>query len=664
MRKVQSGFRRLGPIAVLLLLPTPAQRAANPADPLDSKLEERLETELVQLDVAIDGSAEAVRSLQAKDFSLTVGGKDIEGFTADPLCNESPPEGREAEPDVRAPQGASVPSFLFYFDQPHLTIAGRTMALDLAHDLIDRLVVRGARAAIVSSAAKLTTVVPLTGDRARLQQGLERLRGDPAQGDPYAATEEIRIAEIANLLRIPDLEGARHQARAFADEEWRQARQSEVRFGLSLKALEGQRPPRGAFYFGDTLRQDAGQHYFKMVPREPGDRGGAASSLDAAAAFDFDRLVRDALAVGVHLFPVQAEGMAPDAPRVRSAENALISLGLESGGEGFIRGVPATRIADRVSQRLGCIYLLSFKAKGLPTDQMLPVTVSVSRAGVKAHAQGLIVIPSASARRTSRLLAAFTQGATDEPSAGFGASLIFLSVEKDRYRVLVQLRAPPTGTRNGAWDLGASLVGRGSVRDEFSAHIGTSAPDVPIVLEREATLGVGPYEIVAAAQGAGDRYLSAHLEGELPVLEDSRWVSPTAVVQEGTAAFSRDDRTRAFGSVVVRDGEPLNGRKPVALISVACRANLSEDAVIERRLTGADAVKFDPIRFAAAERCAQVRDLIPGKLLGPGAFTYEIQVKRGDAVLQSGSRRLLVANDAPVSGHAATAEPAAPRPPR
>jgi len=647
-----------------LLLAASMLGDARPAAPVASKLEEKLETELVQLDVSIDGDPKVVRSLRPEDFSLTVGGRDILAFTADRLCAEAPAAGREGDLGESAQAGAPAPSFVFYFDQPHLTTFGRTNALEIARDLIERLVVNGARAAIVSGAAKLETVVPLTGDRLRLQQGLDRLRGDVTQWDRYAATEDGRIEEIGNLLRLQEFDGARHQARSFADEEWRQARQSEVRFGLTLGMLQKEKPPRGAFYFGDTLRQDAGQHYLRMVPPEPGDRGGAASGLHAAAAFDFDRLIRDSLAAGVHLFPIQAEGMAPDEPRVASAEGSLISLGLETGGEGFIRGIPAARIAARVSQRWGCMYLLSFKPKGLPTDEMLSVTVKVAREGVKARAQGLIVIPSASARRTSRLLAAFTQGATDDPGAAFTVSVIYLAVEKAHYRALVQVRAPPTGTPDGAWDLGASVVGRGAVRDDFSAHVGTSVPDVPIVLEKEVALGSGPFEIVAVGQTDGDRFLSSRLEGVLPSPDGGRWLSPTAVVQEGRAAFSRGERTRTSGSVVLGAGEPVNDQKPLALISVACREAATDEAVIERKLSGTDTVTFEPIRFAPSERCVQVRDVIPPKLLGPGEFIYELQLKHADVVLESGSRTIVVAKGPSVSGRAATAGPEAPRPPR
>jgi hypothetical protein len=342
----------------------------------------------------------------------------------------------------------------------------------------------------------------------------------------------------------------------------------------------------------------------------------------------------------------------------------LISLGLETGGEGFIRGVPAARIATRVNERWGCLYLLSFSPKGLPRDKTLSVAVTIARKGVKARVQGLIVIPSASARRTSRLLAAFTRGEGDVPDSGFSVSTIFLAVDKDRYRALVQVRAPPTGERNGAWDLGASVVSRGSVRDDFSAHIESSAPNAPIVLEKEVALGAGSYEIVAVGQAAGDLFLSSRLDGVLPAPNEARWVSPIALVQKGTAAFSRDETTRTSGIVALRDGEPANRRTPMALISVVCREGPADDAHVERKLIGTDTVSFDPIRFGPAERCVQVRDVIPPRILGTGTFTYALALRHGDDVLLTASRQIVVAAGPGVSDRDPKAAPESPRPPR
>lgn len=595
--------------------------------PVASTLEEKVESRLVQIDVPVDGTPEVVGSLTAQDFSLTVGGKAIAEFSVDRLCDDGQPG-----------DGGFSRSFLFFFDQPHLTQYGRANALDMARELVNRLVVRGARAAIVSSADKLKTVVPLTGDRALLLQGLDRLREDSTQWDSYAQQETSRVDRVVAAMGGS---GARQLARGFAEEESWEARRTSQRLGIVLGLLGDEPPPRAAFYFADILRRDAGQHYLDMVLSN-GD-----PELRSASDFDFDRLIRDALSFGVHLFPIQAVGMAstrgydarlrPTGHRVASAEGSLTSLGLETGGEAFIRGVPADKIAARVGLRLGCLYVLSFKPGGLARDETLPVTVRIGREGVTPRVQGLIVIPSASTRKTSRLLAAFSQGTGDEPGGGLSVSVIFLSAAKNLYHGLVQLRTPKLATPNGAWDLGASLVSRGAVREDFAAHVSADVPGVSFVVEKEITMSAGPYEIVAVGQLNGDQVLSGRLEGVLPTPESGASVSPVVAMQEGTAAFSRGGITRTVGTVALGHGEPVNNQKPLALISVVCRAGKSDLDNVARTLSGSDAVSFDPILFAATDRCVQVRDVIPAKILGLGQFRYSVELKRRDDVLQTGS---------------------------
>ena len=435
--------------------------------------------------------------------------------------------------------------------------------------------------------------------------------------------------------------GARSLARQYANEEWRQARQSEQRLGLSLGLLTRVPPPRRAFYIGDTLRLDAGQHFLQMVP-DAEDLG-----LEAAAEFEFDRLVRDALGLNVHLFPIQAEGMTPGPARTTQAEDTLISLGAETGGEGFIRGIPTSKIVARVHERYDCTYVLSFKPNGLPTDKIIAVHVGMVRKGVKVRSQGRVVIPSASQRKMTRILAAFAETGDDDPSSGFAVSLVFLSVEKRNYRALVQVRAPADPPGGTGWDLGASLIGRDSVRVDFSLHIAAAGRSVPVVLEKEVTLDPGAYEVVAVGQASGDRVLSSRIEGVLPKPDKDGFISPIAALQETTAAFSRDKITRISGPLVVPENEPVDDTKSIALVSVVCRDLGSSEEVIERKLAGDSPIRFDPVHFAPAERCVQLRDVIPANALTAGLFTYEIQLMRGEGVIQTGIHRIRVEPTSP-----------------
>src|SRR6185295_20418327 len=105
-------------------------------------------------------------------------------------------------PPPTATRRAASPSYLFYFDMAHLTQGGRQVALDLARELVPKLVTGGARATIVSNAEALTTVLPLTSDAAAVTGALVKLKGDNQQWDPYPTLEDGRLAEVQDEISV------------------------------------------------------------------------------------------------------------------------------------------------------------------------------------------------------------------------------------------------------------------------------------------------------------------------------------------------------------------------------------------------------------------------------------------------------------------------------
>jgi hypothetical protein len=63
-------------------------------------------------------------------------------------------------------------------------------------------------------------------------------------------------------------------------------------------------------------------------------------------------------------------------------------------------------------------------------------------------------------------------------------------------------------------------------------------------------------------------------------------------------------------------------------------------------LSGGTAVSFEPIRLDAADRCVQVRDVIPEKKLLHGRYSYGVESMRGDEVVQSDTLEFVVADEA------------------
>ena len=182
-------------LAVLFIAWVLVRAAADERPPASTGLTETLEKRLVQLDVAVEGDPAAIRAITAEDFAFYVGEHEVQGLIVDRLCVDGPAttavtrvEGATASlPEPPAPRPRAT--FVFYFDQTHLTLSGREFALVTARELINRLVVEGSQASIVSSAKRLETFVAMTGDREKLLAGLERLRKDPRHMESYAQTE-------------------------------------------------------------------------------------------------------------------------------------------------------------------------------------------------------------------------------------------------------------------------------------------------------------------------------------------------------------------------------------------------------------------------------------------------------------------------------------------
>jgi hypothetical protein len=149
----------LVPVALGAVLAAPGEPPP-PSTPLESDLVERASARLIQIEVSVTGPPDVIPHLTSADFrvklkrpligpiSITTSDEAIEEFEVDAICG---PPG-SAEPvehgSLPAAELAGVPtprrvSYLFYFDQTHLTLTGRQRALDVSRELIERLVTDG-----------------------------------------------------------------------------------------------------------------------------------------------------------------------------------------------------------------------------------------------------------------------------------------------------------------------------------------------------------------------------------------------------------------------------------------------------------------------------------------------------------------------------------------
>lgn len=617
-------------LAVVLVGPVPAQEPSE--SPRSIGLTERTRSDIALVQVMVDGPDHLIPTLTAEDFRLIVDGTPVDLIAVDNQCRVRPTEEAGDRPPPVTPLAPT--SYLFYFDQHNLTIGGRQNSLDIAKEMVVEIVRDGNRAAIVSAGQELRTFADFTGDVDLLVESLERLREDPKQWDDYASLEARRREDVQHSGWASS-DAACLRARAYQREETIRTESALELFSSVLGRFLNEDPPKTAFYFGDTLRVKSGQHYTAMLSEC------VMSSFDAWGAFQ--GVIQDAAAFGVRIYAIQAEGLTNlDTWGTRSAgrlgaqhaQEGLKALTLDTGGDAFLGGASTKKMILRIQEDADCVYVLSFDPGGFPKDRPLSARVEVDRAKVEARARSQLLFLSDSAYKTATLLAAFTSPESVKDRLPMIGAIVPLDMQDGRFRAFVQAIIPESALPIAAeWDLGMSAVRGRAVRAEASGRIAVDRPRLPLVLEAEMEFRPGPYEVRLVGQETGSGLVATgRIAGEWPLMEQSPVITEIALLQPAAGAFLRGDASRTEGSLAVPVGRSVNAALPTAVMSLVCRGERSRKSLtVERSLTGESVVDFEPIELAfEKESCAQIRDMILGNTMTPGAFTYTVRVQGSD----------------------------------
>ena len=672
-------------LALILNLSAVSQETGSPAegeqddDAREIGLIERTQRGLAQLDVSVSGPWEAISNLTADDFELVIYGNLIEDLVVDRLCSNPKAVGKTkagtndvvtVAPDETLSPAEALPrpvSFLFYFDQLLLNGSGRQNSIDLARGMIRENIRDGNRAAIVSSGKRLTTFADLTDDPEVLLEALDRLERSREQWVTYASTEPSRIREVLELFEINGMSAACGTAwRYQRDEVWQTDRALRL-FALTLGHLAELDPPKVAFYFADMMRREAGMHYLSYVGgcSEVGNRLG-----DGVFGSDFamQRVMDEAAAHGTRVYSVRGEGLVAPAStetrqaipartmtnfqRYSQAGNALADIALETGGRFFINGEGAGKITKALDADLGCVYLLSFDPIGLMQDKPLKVLLRTKKPKVKAYVRGQIVLQSESARKTSKLMAAFAAPGSVQIDTDLQGAIVPTGYDKGRYTALVQVRVPGSPLPEAEWDLGASLLSRGELRADASGRVSVARPYVPVIFETEMTFKPGPFElIIVAHEIVADQLGTERVEGDWPMRDEGAAIGPIAVIQPEEGVFVRDGETRTRGALARGSNEILRTDLPTALVALVCRGSSKKKTLnVERTLIGEGETLFPDMEIEFGdERCAQIRDLIPTSTMTPGSFTYRVRLLDGEEEVAVSERTFLANGATPSS---------------
>jgi hypothetical protein len=634
----------------------PAENVPTNETPRKSTLEENAERRLVQLDATLQGSKEALEAITVEDFQLIVGGEFIEDFTIDRICGEPTLVPREAlSPGTIAnteepiPFVGPTPTYLLYFDQPHLTQNGRRNSLRMARELLPDLIQGGAHASVVSNSRMLTTYINHSQDLDALLNSIETLDDDRDQWDPFSIREESRLGEVLELIP-KDINKALQLANTYAREErWRSDRALR-RFAMVLGRFADMDPPKVVLYFADTVRSNPGEHYLSLFNqarlRTLSEGGqGPGSHIESGAfkgALPFQRVIDEAAANGIRLYTVEPQGLvnsvigtqasATFRSRIRDAETSLIGLAQETGGRAFIGGgAEARRIKKAIREDLQCVTLISFDPGRLVEDAPLPVRLRVLNPDITARLRGTIVIQSEKARKVSRLMAAFgAPAAVRDVGVSVESFAIPTGFRDGRFIGLAQVQLPGSPFPRAEWDVGATWIGKNRDLKEDSGRVSVEDSGVPIVFETEVETKPGDFSMVAVAhEQKSDSVVSRELTGTWPNPSAAPVTAlPPAILQSTSAVFLRDGEARREGAAIVSPSREIDPARATAFVGLICWDRAQKKPLqVQRSLSGDGETKFPELTLDTRDgRCASYRDLVKPDTLGPGAFIYRVRV--------------------------------------
>ncbi len=636
-------------VLILLTLTTlvgAAQAHDDPAvegsKPQAIRLQERARKQLYQLDVGVLGPPELASTLGPQDFTVRVGGTTVSNLAVDNLC----PQPRElSAPENKAKTSTPAPaSYLFYFDQAHLTLSGRQEGAQLCGDLIQELIKDGSQGLVVSNGKRLRALTGWSDDPAELSAAVLALIDDPEHLDPFAELENSRIRDVRTCGGYRVLSRARGYQ---AEERWNTER-ALSRLAIALGQLHDVRAPRAVFYFADTMRRRPGEFYRYFIPSAYANRFDYPDE-----ALGFQRVLEVAASEGIRIYTVQATGLTMqgyggvrNAWPSQTAIASLTAMARQTGGLEFVNGTSAGRVLRSVRRDLDCMYLLSFDPQGLPLDQLLDVEVEVQRPGVRLRSRGKIWVASESARLTNRLLAAFAAADRQTKDGALSQALIPTGFERGKFKAIVQASLGRAAAK-GTWDVGFSVVSRDWIQSEAAWRLSTHGGETP-VLERVVEFKPGNYEVVAVAHDVnGGEILSSLLSGQWPDPDEKQaTLGPVALIRDTPAvAFDDHGPGRRVRFVGVGDTETVRADAALALIGVVCRGkSVKQPVTLHRELAGVSHHAFPPqdIQFEAGERCSSFRDVVPPGVLAPGDWTYTASAVVEGKPIDSVSRQVAV----------------------
>jgi len=618
---------RLAPCAAALVGLLAADGASAAPAQRESGLVERVEVELLLLDVhALDEQGRPMYGLKRQEFDVRLGGQPWPVKTLDDLC---PPAAEPAAPAglsaaEAGPTGEGAPSaasarpaepgpgsFVLYFDFAELDMGRRGAAAEIARQWVGRRMRPQDRALVVaySGGTGLEIVEPFTSDRAAVLQAIDRAYADPRLNDLFASSYGERLRECRECCA---------DRSCACDMCW--GKQARAEYVHQFGALAGMRG------FLEQLQEEPGRKVLLLF-----SFGELFPSRKYPTSREYDVLgPSERVAAEATLAHTSIQSAWNTELGVNLGEMTGVPRGQPFGGDG---GECVYRLGLRVPPRVDHVFRVRVEARG----QVLGRAVRVWRPG-----------PTERWLRAARRVLRDPARAVDVPLA---AALVPGSAGRRGWSLRVELAFDPrsvvlpraTQGTAGEWEVGALLAdANGRHTRELLAvsalRSATTAPDRPIVHRHVLeSLPPGHYELRAFIRDrARNAYGGAQASIDLPRPSAPGFAGPLLLGAstdhlDAELPLLSKPRTKATAGVTVHGPVPLPAApvtkgQVVEFATWICPAPGEETPLQSwMEFEGTPIFRFERSARSPAGACALVRDELDTTPMEPGSYRYQVR---------------------------------------
>ena len=401
-------------LAVISFVPSPA-RADEPARPTGG-VRAAVEVTALDLDVVVTKDGKFVKDLTKEEFAVKVDGKTValDYFTPVEEGTLFAPDLSKASPDlildsVRNDTGQRylARQVLVYFDDEHLLPFDRPRAIDGLKELIYKLSPVDQVAIVRYNRGYTRTIVPFTGSKEELLDGLARLEKMPPGGLSWSqqAQQDYRTGQSSRYVssRTNTIRNYAQQAQVRE-----KAALGDIRRAVS--ALAARSGKRTMIYVSSGIELRPGQGMAVAL----GFRNLQQFEYDVTR--EYQDVLREANQSGVTMYVVDARGLTTDvdageaqpyeiAPFERDAyrKEALSGFAAETGGVLFENRNVFKGAMDQVFRETSTFYSIGVTLSNLPKKEQHSIKVSVNRPGVSVRTRSSFVPRTAGKASLNRM---------------------------------------------------------------------------------------------------------------------------------------------------------------------------------------------------------------------------------------------------------------------